>query len=198
MLRESEGDETMRSIAGYVREGAMAYLKQQYKVVFRLFVGLAIFLAILAYGFKLQNEWVPFAFLTSGFFSGLAGFFGMKTATSASARTAEAARHGHAIEASLAGGFQVLVGLACVAHATVFAVGAFGVHVFRVREDGVRGDVACDFEHAVVVVHSVGKIFRRIVEIVLVSKAVFLELHDALHQRRAFKVELGASSKKSF
>ena len=62
-------------------------------MVFRLFVGLAIFLAILAYGFKLQNEWVPFAFLTSGFFSGLAGFFGMKTATSASARTAEAARH---------------------------------------------------------------------------------------------------------
>ena len=93
MLRESEGNETMRSIAGYVREGAMAYLKQQYKVVFLLFIGLSIFLTVLAHGFKLQNEWVPFAFLTSGFFSGLAGFSGMKTATSASARTAEAARH---------------------------------------------------------------------------------------------------------
>ena len=103
---------------------------------------------------------------------------------------AEAARHGHAIEACLAGGFQVLVGLACVAYAAVFAVGAFGVHVFGVREDGVRGDVACDFEHAVVAVYRVGVVFRRIVKAVLVGVAVFLELHDALHQRRAFKVEL--------
>ena len=104
--------------------------------------------------------------------------------------TAEAARHGHAIEAGLAGGFQVLVGLACIAHAAVFAVGAFGVHVFGVREDGVRGDVACDFEHAVVAVYRVGVVFRRVVKAVLVGVAVFLELHDALHQRRAFKVEL--------
>ena len=103
---------------------------------------------------------------------------------------AEAARHGHAIEAGLAGGFEVLVGLACVAHAAVFAVGAFGVHVFRVREHGVRGDVASDFEHAVVAVYRVGVVFRRIVKAVLVGVAVFLELHDALHQRRAFKVEL--------
>ncbi|MBP5191500.1 MAG: sodium-translocating pyrophosphatase [Opitutales bacterium] len=92
MKQESEGNETMRSIAGYVREGAMAYLKQQYKVVLFLFLILAVFLGILAYRFQLQNEWVPFAFLTSGFFSGLAGFLGMKTATAASARTAEAAR----------------------------------------------------------------------------------------------------------
>ena len=104
--------------------------------------------------------------------------------------TAEAARHGHAIEASLAGGFQVLVGLARVTHAAVFAVGAFGVHVFRVREDGVRGDVACDFEHAVVAVYRVGVVFRRVVKAVLVGVAVFLEFHDALHQGRAFKVEL--------
>ncbi len=103
---------------------------------------------------------------------------------------AEAARHGHAIESGLAGGFQVLVGLARVTHAAVFAVGAFGVHVFRVREDGVRGDVACDFEHAVVAVYRVGVVFRRVVKAVLVGVAVFLELHDALHQRRAFKVEL--------
>ena len=103
---------------------------------------------------------------------------------------AEAARHGHTVEASLAGGFQVLVGLARVTHAAVFAVGAFGVHVFRVREDGVRGDVACDFEHAVVAVYRVGVVFRRVVKAVLVGVAVFLELHDALHQRRAFKVEL--------
>ena len=105
-------------------------------------------------------------------------------------QAAKAARHGHAIEASLAGGFQVFVGLACVAHAAVFAVGAFGVHVFGVREDGVRGDVARDFEHAVVAVYRIGVVFRRIVKAVLVGVAVFLELHDALHQRRTFKVEL--------
>ena len=105
-------------------------------------------------------------------------------------QAAEATRHRDTVEASLAGGFQVLVGLACVTHAAVFAVGAFGVHVFGVREDGVRGDVACDFEHAVVAVYRVGVVFRRVVKAVLVGVAVFLELHDALHQRRAFKVEL--------
>ncbi len=104
--------------------------------------------------------------------------------------TAEAARHRDTVEAGLAGGFQVLVGLGCVADAAVFAVGAFGVHVFRVREDGVRGDVACDFEHAVVAVYRVGVVFRRVVKAVLVGVAVFLELHDALHQGRTFKVEL--------
>ncbi len=93
MVKEDEGNETMRTIASYVREGAMAYLKQQYKVVGFVFFVLVILLGILAYGFDLQNHWVPFAFLTSGLCSGLAGFFGMKTATSASARTAEAARH---------------------------------------------------------------------------------------------------------
>ncbi len=90
MMKESEGTPTMKEIAQYVREGAMAYLRQQYKVVIIVFVVLAAFLAILAYGFGVQNPWVPFAFLTGGFFSGLAGFVGMKTATFASARTANA------------------------------------------------------------------------------------------------------------
>ncbi|MDR2652547.1 MAG: sodium-translocating pyrophosphatase, partial [Prevotellaceae bacterium] len=92
MLKESEGTETMKTIAAHVRKGAMAYLYQQYKVVIIVFVILALFFAFLAYGLKIQNEWVPFAFLTGGFFSGLAGFIGMKTATYASARTANAAR----------------------------------------------------------------------------------------------------------
>ncbi len=92
MMRESEGTDKMKKIAGYVRVGAMAYLKQQYKVVAIFFAIMVSFFAILAYGFNLQNEWVPFAFLTGGFFSGLAGFFGMKTATQASARTANAAQ----------------------------------------------------------------------------------------------------------
>lgn len=92
MLKESEGTPTMKEIAAHVRKGAMAYLKQQYKVVTIVFLILAAFFAVLAYGFGIQNPWVPFAFLTGGFFSGLAGFIGMKTATSASARTANAAR----------------------------------------------------------------------------------------------------------
>ena len=92
MMTEEEGTPRMAEIALYVRKGAMAYLKQQYKVVGIVFVILAIVFAIMAYGFNAQNPWVPFAFLTGGLFSGLAGFFGMKTATYASARTANAAR----------------------------------------------------------------------------------------------------------
>lgn len=92
MKREDEGTERMREIAAHVRKGAMAYLRQQYKVVSVVFVILVLFFAYLAYGAGVQNPWVPFAFLTGGFFSGLAGFFGMKTATYASARTANAAR----------------------------------------------------------------------------------------------------------
>lgn len=93
MKAESEGTERMAYIAKAVRQGAMAYLKQQYKVVSIVFVCLAVIFAVMAYVFKIQNEWVPFAFLTGGLFSGLSGFFGMKTATYASARTANAARN---------------------------------------------------------------------------------------------------------
>lgn len=93
MMKEDEGTPRMIEIAGHVRSGAMAYLKQQYKVVLIVFIVLAGIFAVMAYGFNAQNPWVPFAFLTGGFFSGLAGFFGMKTATYASARTANAARH---------------------------------------------------------------------------------------------------------
>ena len=100
MLGKDEGTELMRTIASHVRKGAMAYLKQQYKVVTIVFVILAVIFAVMAY-FDLQNGIVWFAFLTGGFFSGLAGFFGMKTATYASARTANAARQ------SLNAGLQV-------------------------------------------------------------------------------------------
>ncbi|MDR3132568.1 MAG: sodium-translocating pyrophosphatase [Prevotellaceae bacterium] len=93
MRKESEGTDTMKAIARHVREGAMAYLRQQYKIVSIVFIVLAAFFALLAYGLGVQNPWVPFAFITGGFFSGLAGFIGMKTATHASARTAYAAQH---------------------------------------------------------------------------------------------------------
>ena len=94
MMKEDEGTERMKEIAAHVRKGAMAYLKQQYKVVTIVFIVLAIVFAFMAYVLKVQNPWVPFAFLTGGLFSGLAGFFGMKTATYASARTANGARTG--------------------------------------------------------------------------------------------------------
>ncbi len=94
MMGEDEGTERMKEIALHVRRGAMAYLKQQYKVVGVVFVVLALIFSFMAYVLHVQNPWVPFAFLTGGFFSGLAGFFGMKTATYASARTANAARQG--------------------------------------------------------------------------------------------------------
>ena len=92
MRKEDEGTPRMIEIAEFVRKGAMAYLRQQYKVVTIVFIVLAVVFAFMAYILKVQNPWVPFAFLTGGFFSGLAGFFGMKTATYASARTANAAR----------------------------------------------------------------------------------------------------------
>ena len=92
MMKESEGTPRMVQIAEAVRQGAMSYLKQQYKVVGYVFAVLVLLFSIMAYGFGVQNAWVPVAFLTGGFFSGLSGFLGMKTATYASARTANAAR----------------------------------------------------------------------------------------------------------
>lgn len=91
MKAQPEGTPLMKEIAQHVREGAMAYLKQQYKVVAIVFGIITILFAWMAYGLHLQNKWVPFAFLTGGLFSGLAGFFGMKTATYAAARVAHAA-----------------------------------------------------------------------------------------------------------
>ena len=87
-----EGDKKMVEIAGHVREGAYAYLRQQYKVVAIFFIFVFIALAILSFGLKIQSGFVPFAFLTSGFLSGLAGYLGMKMATNASARTTEGAK----------------------------------------------------------------------------------------------------------
>ena len=100
MMKNSEGTDRMKQIAQYVREGAMAYLKRQYKVVGIVFVVLVILLTIMAYA-GIQNPFVPIAFLTGGFFSGLCGFLGMKTATNASARTA------HGASQSLNKGLQI-------------------------------------------------------------------------------------------
>ncbi|MDA0989355.1 MAG: sodium-translocating pyrophosphatase [Verrucomicrobia bacterium] len=88
MKEADEGNATMIEIAGHVREGAMAYLARQYKVVAVVFIVLLVILAVLA-KFGIQNPFVPIAFLTGGFFSGLCGYIGMRTATAASSRTAQ-------------------------------------------------------------------------------------------------------------
>jgi len=93
MMAQDEGDEKMVEIAEYVREGSWAYLTRQYKVVAVFFVVMSLTLAFVAFVLKAQSGWVPFAFLTGGFFSGLAGWFGMKTATLASSRTAKGAKN---------------------------------------------------------------------------------------------------------
>ena len=124
MMKESEGTVTMKEIAQYVRDGAMAYLKQQYKVVTIVFIVLAVFFSILAYGFHIQNPWVPFAFLTGGFFSGLAGFIGMKTATYASARTA------NAVSRSLNAGLKLAFRSGAVMGLTVVGLGLLDISVW--------------------------------------------------------------------
>ena len=126
MMKESEGTATMKEIAQYVRDGAMAYLKQQYKVVTIVFVILAIFFAILAYGFHIQNPWVPFAFLTGGFFSGLAGFVGMKTATYASSRTA------NAVSRSLDAGLKLAFRSGAVMGLTVVGLGLLDISIWYI------------------------------------------------------------------
>ena len=124
MMKADEGTPRMKEIALYVRKGAMAYLKQQYKVVIYVFIALAALFAFMAYGLGVQNPWVPFAFLTGGFFSGLAGFFGMKTATYASARTANAARK------SLDGGLTIAFRSGAVMGLTVVGLGLLDIAIW--------------------------------------------------------------------
>ena len=129
MMHVSEGTETMQKIASHIRKGAMSYLKQQYKVVGLVFLGLVILFSIMAYGFNLQNPWVPVAFLTGGFFSGLSGFLGMKTATYASARTANAAR------TSLNGGLTVAFRSGAVMGLVVVGLGLFDISFWYILLD---------------------------------------------------------------
>ena len=134
MMGEDEGTPRMREIALYVRKGAMAYLKQQYKVVGIVFAVLCALFAFMAYGLNVQNPWVPFAFLTGGLFSGLAGFFGMKTATYASARTANAARN------SLNSGLKVAFRSGAVMGLTVVGLGLLDIACWFIVLNGLTDD----------------------------------------------------------
>ncbi len=130
MKAQEEGTDKMKEIALYVREGAMAYLKRQYSVVARVFVILVILLAILAY-FGIQNPFVPVAFLTGGFFSGLCGYLGMKTATFASNRTAWAASK------SLNKGLQVALRSGAVMGLVVVGFGLLDIAIWFLILNGL-------------------------------------------------------------
>ena len=131
MMRQSEGTPQMQKIAAAVRRGAMSYLRQQYKVVGWVFLGLVILFSVMAYGFGVQNPWVPVAFLTGGFFSGLSGFLGMKTATYASARTANAARQ------SLNGGLRIAFRSGAVMGLVVVGLGLLDISFWYLLLDAV-------------------------------------------------------------
>jgi inorganic pyrophosphatase/K(+)-stimulated pyrophosphate-energized sodium pump len=121
MMAADAGTPKMVEIAGYVREGANAYLRQQYKIVAVFFVIIFALLAVAAFVLKVQSEWVPFAFISGGFFSGLAGWFGMKTATWASSRTAAGAQR------SLNQGLQVAFRSGAVMGLTVVGLGLLDI-----------------------------------------------------------------------
>ena len=133
MMKADEGTPRMHEIAEHVRKGAMAYLKQQYLVVLKVFLVLVVLFAFMAYVLKIQNPWVPFAFLTGGLFSGLAGFFGMKTATYASARTANAARK------SLDGGLRIAFRSGAVMGLVVVGLGLLDIALWFIALSYVYG-----------------------------------------------------------
>jgi inorganic pyrophosphatase/K(+)-stimulated pyrophosphate-energized sodium pump len=121
MADQPAGTQKMIDIAGYVRTGADAYLKQQYKVVGWVFLAICALLMWMAFGLGVQSAWVPFAFLSGGFFSGLAGWFGMQTATLASNRTAAGA------ERSLNEGLQIAFRSGAVMGLTVVGLGLLDI-----------------------------------------------------------------------
>ena len=134
MRQTDEGTPRMREIAEFVRRGAMAYLRQQYKVVTIAFIALAVIFAFMAYVLEVQNPWVPVAFLTGGFFSGLAGFIGMKTATYASARTANACRKG------MDGGLKIAFRSGAVMGLTVVGLGLLDIALWFLILSWVYGN----------------------------------------------------------
>ncbi|MDR1160887.1 MAG: sodium-translocating pyrophosphatase, partial [Tannerellaceae bacterium] len=146
MMKESEGTPLMEKIASHVRAGAMSYLKQQYKIVALVFLVLVILFACMAFVFHVQNEWVPVAFLTGGFFSGLAGFLGMKTATYASARTA------HAANQSLNKGLQVAFRSGAVMGLVVVGLGLLDISFWYVLLNAFIPAEALDPVHKLTII----------------------------------------------
>lgn len=123
VLSYSTGNEHMTEISSAISKGASAYLKRQYKVVLIFFAVLFVILSVMAY-FGFLTPFVPFAFVTGGFFSGLSGFIGMKIATAANARTANAARQG------LNRGLRVAFSAGSVMGFTVVGLGLFDLSLW--------------------------------------------------------------------
>ena len=146
MMKHSEGTVRMAEIAQHVRTGAMAYLRQQYKVVVIVFAVLTVLFALMAYVLKMQNPWVPFAFLTGGFFSGLAGFFGMKTATYASARATNACRN------SLNKGLQVAFRSGAVMGLVVVGLALLDISVWYIVLNAFVSRVGVDATHRMAII----------------------------------------------
>ncbi len=124
VLKKDPGTAAMQEISKAVQEGAMAYLKQQYSVVGMVFVGLFVLLGVLAYAFRLISPFVPFAFITGGFFSGLSGFIGMSIATRANCRTAAA------VKTSLNSGLRVAFSSGTVMGMTVVGLGLLDLSIW--------------------------------------------------------------------
>ena len=134
MMKEDEGNNLMRKIAKHVRDGAMAYIRQQYKVVAIFFAVMGLLFAFLSYVLHVQNPWVPFAFLTGGFFSALSGYLGMRMATLASARTTHAAR------TSLNQGLQIAFRSGAVMGLVVVGLGLLDISIWFVILNKVYGN----------------------------------------------------------
>ncbi len=138
VMKEGEGSAEMQEIAAAVREGAYAYLRQQYKVVAIFFVVTSCLLAVMAFGLHVQHALVPFAFLTGGFFSGLSGFIGMKTATQASNRTA------HGAMQSLNHGLTIAFRAGSVMGLTVVGLGLLDISLWFLFLHQVWGRMAVE------------------------------------------------------
>ena len=146
MMKTDEGTPQMKKIALHVRKGAMSYLRQQYKIVGIVFLVLVVLFSIMAFGFGVQNKWVPIAFLTGGFFSGLSGYLGMKTATYASARTANAAR------TSLNSGLRIAFRSGAVMGLVVVGLGLLDISFWYLLLNAVIPDEALNPAHKLCVV----------------------------------------------
>ena len=146
LMKTDEGTPQMQKIALHVRKGAMSYLRQQYKVVGLVFLILVVLFSIMAFGFGVQNKWVPVAFLTGGFFSGLSGYLGMKTATYASARTANAAR------TSLNSGLRIAFRSGAVMGLVVVGLGLLDISFWYLLLNAVIPDEALNPAHKLCVI----------------------------------------------
>ncbi|WP_346696842.1 sodium-translocating pyrophosphatase [Barnesiella viscericola] len=146
MMKTDEGTPQMKKIALHVRKGAMSYLRQQYKIVGIVFLVLVVLFSIMAFGFGVQNKWVPIAFLTGGFFSGLSGYLGMKTATYASARTANAAR------TSLNSGLRIAFRSGAVMGLVVVGLGLLDISFWYLLLNAVIPDEALNPAHKLCVI----------------------------------------------